>query len=79
METKSISDALTTLVQEVTELKRKTAIFSQSGGMFHFRRPANQIPPGFAEVVDWPWAGIPMTRIFPQSVALAVAKVKVKV
>jgi hypothetical protein len=50
---KTLQTSLSDLITDVTELKRKTAIFQNDGGMFLWNKPANQIPPGFAEVVEW--------------------------
>lgn len=41
------------LVERITSLEAKTAVFQAGGGMVLWNKPANQIPAGWAEVVDW--------------------------
>ncbi|MDV6170244.1 hypothetical protein R1T16_17540 [Flavobacterium sp. DG1-102-2] len=53
LDEKAALTALNALIFRVADLEKKTAIFQAGGGMFHWRKPANQIPPGYAEVVDW--------------------------
>lgn len=49
-EDKSIVAALAV---RVAEIEKKAAVFSAGGGMVLWRKPANEIPAGWAEVVDW--------------------------
>lgn len=62
MKTKDIAPALdakedkttiANLIQRLELLEAKNAIYQNGGGMFFWNKPANQIPAGFAEVVNW--------------------------
>ena len=46
-------DPMLVLMQRLTELEKKTAIFQADGGMVFWNKPANEIPAGWQEVVDW--------------------------
>lgn len=41
------------LAARLAVVERKAAVFAAGGGMVLWNKPANQIPPGWAEVVDW--------------------------
>lgn len=41
------------LAARIAELERKSAVFAAGGGMVLWQKPANQIPVGWAEVVNW--------------------------
>ncbi len=41
------------LVARLENLEKKTAVFQSGGGMVLWNKPANQIPQGWQEVVDW--------------------------
>lgn len=42
-----------TVLQRLELLEAKNAVFQSGGGMVLWNKPANQIPAGWAEVVDW--------------------------
>jgi len=44
---------LDALQLKITQLEKKTAVFQTGGGMVLWQKPANQIPVGWQEVVDW--------------------------
>ena len=46
-------DPIITLMARLTVLEKKTAVFQSGGGMVHWNKPANQIPTGWQEVVNW--------------------------
>jgi len=46
-------DPIILMMAKITELEKKTAIFQAGGGMFFWNKPANEIPAGYQEVVDW--------------------------
>ncbi len=46
-------DPMLVLMQRLAELEKKTAIFQAGGGMVFWNKPANEIPAGWQEVVDW--------------------------
>jgi len=48
-----IQNTLALLTSKVTELERKNAVFQSGGGMVLWNKPANLIPTGWKEVVDW--------------------------
>jgi hypothetical protein len=50
IETKAIP---TDLVSRLEALERKNAVFQSGGGMVLWNKPANEIPAGWAEVVNW--------------------------
>lgn len=50
IETKAIPSDL---VSRLEALEKKNAIFQSGGGMVLWNKPANQIPAGWAEVVNW--------------------------
>jgi len=41
------------LAERINSLEAKTAVFQAGGGMLLWNKPANQIPQGWAEVVNW--------------------------
>jgi len=41
------------IATRLAELEKKAAVFQQGGGMVLWNKPANQIPTGWAEVVNW--------------------------
>lgn len=43
----------TDLVTRLETLEKKSAVFQSGGGMVLWNKPANQIPVGWSEVVDW--------------------------
>lgn len=47
--TKDVGD----LASRIAILERKSAVFTEGGGMVEWRKPAHLIPPGWHEVVDW--------------------------
>jgi microcystin-dependent protein len=46
-------DPIILMMQRLTELEKKTAVFQSDGGMLFWNKPANQIPAGWQEVEDW--------------------------
>ncbi|PQL95211.1 phage baseplate protein [Apibacter adventoris] len=52
-ENKVSRSELEQLKNEVTLLKKQNAVFQAGGGMVLWNKPANQIPAGWREVVDW--------------------------
>lgn len=46
-------DPMLVMMQRMDELEKKTAVFQQGGGMLFWNKPANLIPAGWQEVVDW--------------------------
>lgn len=52
-ENKVSRSELEQLKNEVTLLKKQNAVFQAGGGMVLWNKPANQIPEGWREVVDW--------------------------
>lgn len=44
---------VTALIARIVELEKKSSVFSVGGGMVLWQKPANQIPAGWAEVVNW--------------------------
>lgn len=44
---------LQTIQNDLKELKKQNAVFQSGGGMLFWNKPANQIPVGWHEVVDW--------------------------
>jgi hypothetical protein len=53
LEGKALKSVVDQLVITVQDLQKKAAPFSAGGGMVLWQKPANQIPAGWAEVVDW--------------------------
>jgi hypothetical protein len=41
------------VIDRIALLEKKTAVFTVGGGMIFWNKPANQIPAGFREVVNW--------------------------
>lgn len=48
-----MDEALEPVLLRIAKLEKKNAVFAAGGGMVLFQKPANQIPPGWAEVVNW--------------------------
>lgn len=46
-------DPITNLMLRLDSLEKKTAVFTAGGGMVLWNKPANEIPTGWQEVVDW--------------------------
>ena len=46
-------DPMLAIMQRLTEVEKKAAVFQQGGGMVLWNKPANQIPAGWQEVIDW--------------------------
>lgn len=46
-------DPLIVIMAKITELEKKNAVFQSGGGMVFWNKPANQIPAGWQEVVEW--------------------------
>lgn len=44
---------VTALATRITELEKKNAVFKSGCGMVLWQKPANEIPEGWQEVVDW--------------------------
>lgn len=44
---------LNAIADRITELEKKNAVFQSGGSMVLWRKPANLIPPGWHEVVEW--------------------------
>jgi len=44
---------LTAITDRLTELEKKNAVFAAGGGMVLWQKPANLIPEGWHEVVNW--------------------------
>lgn len=42
-----------TILQRITEIEKKVNVFQSGGGMVLWNKPANQIPAGWQEVIDW--------------------------
>lgn len=53
LETKVDDATLDAVVLRIDELEKKNAVFQAGGGMVLWNKPANQIPAGWHEVVDW--------------------------
>ncbi|GEM55231.1 hypothetical protein FB1_14520 [Flavobacterium branchiophilum NBRC 15030 = ATCC 35035] len=47
------SEALNIISQKMVTIESKTAVFMAGGGMVLWNKPANEIPQGWQEVVDW--------------------------
>lgn len=45
--------AVAALAARIAELEKKSAVFAAGGGMVLWQKPANQIPAGWSEVVNW--------------------------
>lgn len=50
---KEDKSTITALINRINTLEAKTSVFQSGGGMVLWNKPAAQIPPGWAEVVDW--------------------------
>ena len=46
-------DPIVTLMARLDLLEKKSAVFQSGGGMLFWNRPANEIPEGWSEVVNW--------------------------
>ena len=46
-------DPITELMRRLSVVEKKTAVFQAGGGMIFWNKPANEIPEGYQEVVDW--------------------------
>jgi len=46
-------DPITQLMARMQVLEKKAAVFQQGGGMVLWNKPANEIPAGWVEVLDW--------------------------
>ena len=46
-------DPITELMRRLNVLEKKNAVFQAGGGMVLWNKPANQIPAGWQEVVEW--------------------------
>lgn len=46
-------DTISVLMTRLDLLEKKSAVFQTGGGMVLWNKPANEIPQGWAEVVDW--------------------------
>lgn len=46
-------DPMVVLSAKIATLEKKSAVFTAGGGMVLWNKPANEIPEGWAEVVDW--------------------------
>ncbi|MCC9072445.1 hypothetical protein LNQ49_12715 [Flavobacterium sp. F-65] len=46
-------DPIISLMSRMAILEKKAAVFQAGGGMMLWNKPANQIPTGWQEVVDW--------------------------
>lgn len=46
-------DPITELMRRLNVLEKKSAVFQAGGGMVFWNKPANEIPEGWQEVVDW--------------------------
>ncbi|RWX03352.1 hypothetical protein [Flavobacterium cerinum] len=53
LDQKATLAALNTALFRIADLEKKTAVFQSGGSMVFWRKPASQIPTGWAEVVDW--------------------------
>lgn len=53
LDLKATISTVNTLAAQITELQKKSAVFQAGGGMVLWNKPANQIPLGWAEVLDW--------------------------
>lgn len=53
LETKVSAETLAAVVGRVVELEKKNAVFQAGGGMVLWNKPANQIPSGWSEVINW--------------------------
>lgn len=53
LDTKANTTDLAAIFNRLDLLEAKSAVFQQGGGMVLWNKPANQIPPGWAEVVNW--------------------------
>lgn len=47
------ASTMTAILERITTLEKKNAVFQEGGGMVLWNKPAAQIPTGWAEVVDW--------------------------
>lgn len=46
-------DAMSVMMARLDVMEKKTAVFQSGGGMLLWNKPANEIPTGWQEVVDW--------------------------
>ncbi|MEG3977309.1 hypothetical protein QT970_22190 [Microcoleus sp. herbarium8] len=46
-------DPILTLMARLASLEKKTAVFQAGGGMVLWNKPANEIPNGWQEVINW--------------------------
>lgn len=46
-------DPIVELMSRMTVLEKKAAVFQAGGGMVLWNKPANEIPSGWREVIDW--------------------------
>lgn len=46
-------DPMATMMARLETLEKKSAVFQAGGGMVFWNKPANEIPAGWVEVVDW--------------------------
>ena len=46
-------DPITELMRRLNVLEKKSAVFQAGGGMVFWNKPANEIPEGWQEVIDW--------------------------
>jgi hypothetical protein len=53
LELKEDKTTLVSIDERIAQLEKKNAVFQSGGGMVLWNKPANQIPTGWAEVVDW--------------------------
>lgn len=49
----ALTASITDLVTRVIEIEKKNAVFQANGAMVFWNKPANQIPSGWQEVVNW--------------------------
>jgi hypothetical protein len=47
------SSAMPAILERITTLEKKNAVFQEGGGMVLWNKPASKIPAGWAEVVNW--------------------------
>lgn len=53
LDTKQDKTAMVAILERLTLLEAKNAVFQEGGGMVLWNKPAAQIPAGWAEVQDW--------------------------
>jgi len=46
-------EPLIAIMERLTAVEKKSAVFQAGGGMVFWNKPANEIPEGWQEVVDW--------------------------